>query len=95
MNSAYIGEALGMFVFVYIALTQSDPITIAVGLFIGIVIAVTFKSKAFLNPAIALASYGKGDNISGDECAFYIGGELVGAAAALGIFMLFKNQITQ
>ena len=95
MNQEYIGEALGMFVFVYIALTQSDPITIAVGLFIGIVIAATFKSKAFLNPAIALASYGTGDNVTGDQCAFYIGGELVGAGAALAVFMLFKNQITK
>lgn len=90
MNCEYVGEAIGMFVFVYIALTSSDPIQIAVALFIGILIAATFKSNAYLNPGIAIGSYADG-RVSGDVTAKYVGSELIGVALALGALYVQKN----
>jgi glycerol uptake facilitator-like aquaporin len=100
MNSEYIGEALGTFVFVYIALTQTEPITIAVGLFVGILIAMTFRSKSFLNPGIAIGNYfgaycdpdNKSKYITGDEAVKYIGAEFVGVALSLAVFYMYVNQ---
>jgi glycerol uptake facilitator-like aquaporin len=92
MSSQYIGETIGTFIFVYIALTNpTDPVAIAVGLFIGILIAITFKSNAYLNPATALANYANG-NIKGDETCAYIGAELAGVLLSLGLFYLYTNQ---
>jgi glycerol uptake facilitator-like aquaporin len=91
IESQYVGEAIGMFVFVYIALTQTEPITIAIALFIGILIAITFKSKAYLNPGIAIADYVRG-SMTGDETIKYIGAELSGVALSLGLLYLYNNK---
>ena len=64
---------------------------IAVGLFVGILIAATFKSNSYLNPGIAIANYANG-NISGDETLKYIGSEFIGVALSLGLFYLYKTQ---
>lgn len=92
-----IGEILGTFIFVYVAITESDPIRIAVALFIGIIIAMAFGSKGFLNPAVALGTYGKdqlneGNTVSGRDTTLYIGCELLGVLIALG-FVYLKNQL--
>lgn len=91
-----IGEILGTFVFVYIALTQTEPLTIAVGLFVGIMIAVSFGSKAYLNPGIAIGDYSrnevlKQEGTNGTDAMSYIGSELLGVVLAV-IVVYVQNQ---
>lgn len=91
-----IGEILGTFVFVYVALTQSEPLTIAVGLFVGMMIAISFGSKGYLNPGIAIGDYSKNqvltkEGITGTDTMSYIGSELLGVMFAV-IAVYIKNQ---
>jgi glycerol uptake facilitator-like aquaporin len=87
-----IGEVLGMFVFVYIALTQKEPLIIVTGLFVGIMIAASFGSKSYLNPGVVIADYGRSQitksesgssDFTGREATSYIGCELLGAVLAI------------
>ena len=80
MIKDYIAEGVGSFVFFAIVFTQKDPIYIAVGLLIGILIA-SIASQSHLNPAISTISYVKGD-ISGEIAIGYIVSQLIGAFIA-------------
>ena len=81
MLKTYIAEAVGSFVFFAIVLTKGEPVMIAVGLLVGILIA-TIASQGHLNPCISLMSYING-GMSGDEALSYIAAQIVGAIGAI------------
>jgi hypothetical protein len=84
MFKIYIAEALGSFIFFSIVLTYKDPIYIAIGLLIGILIAsiASQASQPHLNPAVTTMVYLNG-NISGEISIGFIGAQLFGAFAAV------------
>ena len=96
-TSECVGEILGMFVFIYIALTQTEPLIIVTGLFVGIMIAASFGSKAYLNPGIAIGDYSKDqiikseNQITGRDTTSYIGCELLGVVLAV-ILVYIQNE---
>lgn len=81
MIGTYIAEAVGSFIFFAIFLTKGEPVMIAVGLLVGILVA-TIASQGHLNPAITAMAYMEG-KVSGDESIGYIGAQIVGAIAAV------------
>jgi glycerol uptake facilitator-like aquaporin len=81
MIQTYIAEAVGSFIFFAIILTKGEPVMVAVGLLVGILIA-TIASQGHLNPAITLIAYMEG-KVSGDESIGYICAQIVGAIAAV------------
>lgn len=80
-HQIYLNEALGSFVFFLVILSTGDPIMIAVGLLIGIIIA-SMSSGAHLNPAVTGMMLMKG-NINQQQAMWYVGAQLLGAFAAL------------
>jgi len=84
MLKIYIAEALGSFIFFSIVLTYKNPIYIAIGLLIGILIAsiASQASQPHLNPAVTTMVYLNG-NISGEISIGFIGAQLFGAFAAV------------
>ncbi len=95
MLNEYIAEAVGSFVFFTIILTKNDPIFIAVGLLIGILIA-SIASQAHLNPGVTAMAYMKGD-MTGDRSIGYVGAQLVGAILAVqwSRFMKAPNDLNK
>ena len=81
MLNEYVAEALGSFIFFTIVLTKSDPVMIAVGLLIGILIS-SIASNSDLNPAISTMNYLNG-KIDGDKAVCYISAQLFGAFLAI------------
>lgn len=96
-TSECIGEVLGMFVFVYIALTQTEPLIIVTGFFVGIMIAASLGSKSYLNPGIVVGSYAEeklkesANNDNGRDAISYIGCELLGVVLAV-LLVYIKNE---
>lgn len=89
MNT-YLAEAVGSFVFFTIVLSNKDPIMIAVGLLVAILLA-SIASQSHLNPAISLMAYLKKD-ISMTEMAYYILSQVVGAYLAIQYVNILKNK---
>lgn len=89
MIETYIAEAVGSFIFFAIILTKSEPVMIAVGLLVGILIA-TIASQGHLNPAVTLMAYMEG-KVSGDESIGYIGAQIVGAIAAIQWYNFYSK----
>ena len=81
MLNEYVAEAVGSFVFFTIVLTKGDPVMIAVGLLIGILLA-SIASQGHLNPGITAMFYMNG-KMSGDKAIGYVASQLVGAIAAV------------
>ena len=81
MFREYIAEAIGTFIFCSIILTKNEPIFIAVGLLIGIIIA-SIASQAHLNPAVTTMAYMNG-NMDGERSIGYVTSQLVGAIMAV------------
>ena len=81
MLNTYLSEALGSFVFFLIILATGNPIMIAVGLLIGILIA-QLTSQAHLNPAVTgmMLMTGK---VNQTQAMWYVSAQLVGAIAAV------------
>lgn len=86
MLQTYIAEAVGSFVFFAVILTKGEPVMIAVGLLIGIIIA-SIASEQHLNPCVTAMAYMKGD-MDGNESINYIAAQLAGAIMAV---QWFKN----
>ena len=89
MNT-YLAESVGYFVFFTIVLTNKDPIMIAVGLLVAILLA-SIASQGHLNPAISLMAYLKKD-ISMTEMAYYILSQVAGAYLAIQYVNIVKNK---
>jgi len=89
MNT-YLAEAVGSFVFFTIVLTNKDPIMIAVGLLVAILLA-SIASQGHLNPAISLMAYLKKD-ISMTEMAYYVLSQVAGAYLAIQYINIVKNK---
>ena len=81
MLSTYIAEAVGSFIFFAVILTKGDPVMIAVGLLVGILVA-TIASQGHLNPCVTAMVYMEG-KMSGDEAISYVAAQIVGAIAAV------------
>ena len=81
MIETYIAEAVGSFIFFTLVLTKGEPVMVAVGLLVGILVA-TIASQGHLNPAITAMAYIEG-KVTGDESIGYIGAQLVGAFFAV------------
>lgn len=81
MLGTYIAEAVGSFIFFTVILTRGDPVMIAVGLLVGILVA-TIASQGHLNPCVTAMFYMEG-KMSGDESIAYIASQLAGAIAAV------------
>ena len=90
MLKEYIAEGAGSFVFFAIIFTQKNPILMAVGLLIGILIA-SIASQGHLNPAISTISYIRGE-MSGEVAVGYIVSQLIGAYAGYKFSILVKNK---
>ena len=80
-SQVYLNEALGSCIFFLVILATSDPIMIAVGLLIGIIIA-SMSTQAHLNPAVTGMMYMNG-KVNETEAMWYIGAQLLGAFVAL------------
>ncbi len=95
MFREYIAEAIGSFIFFSIILTKNDPILIAVGLLIGILIA-SIASQAHLNPAVTTMAYMNGD-MDGEKSIGYVASQLVGAIMAVqwARYMGEKSDLSQ
>lgn len=87
---SYISEALGTFVFFLIILSTGDPVMIAVGLLIGILLA-QLASPAHLNPAVTSMMWMQG-KIGNNEAALLVGAQLLGAVAAVYWFNSLKQR---
>jgi glycerol uptake facilitator-like aquaporin len=81
MIGTYIAEAVGSFIFFAVILTKGEPVMVAVGLLVGILVA-TISSQGHLNPAVTAMAYLEG-KVTGDESIGYIGAQLIGAIAAV------------
>jgi len=81
MLSTYIAEAVGSFVFFAVILTKGEPVMIAVGLLVGILVA-TIASQGHLNPCVTLMTYMEG-KMKGEEAITYIASQIVGAILAV------------
>ena len=94
MFGTYIAEAVGSFIFFAIVLTKGDPVMIAVGLLVGILVA-TIASQGHLNPCITAMVYMEG-KMDGDEAVAYIAAQLAGAIVAVQWYNFYstgKNKI--
>ncbi len=89
MIETYVAEAVGSFVFFAIVLTKGDPVMIAVGLLVGILIA-TIASQGHLNPCITIMAYMEG-KVTGDESIGYISAQFIGVFAAVQWYNFYKN----
>ncbi len=90
MLKTYIAEAVGSFVFFTIVLTKGEPVMIAVGLLVGILVA-TIASQGHLNPCITAMFYMNG-GITGDEALSYVAAQVVGA---IGAVQWYNSYITK
>lgn len=81
MIGTYIAEAVGSFIFFAVILTKGEPVMVAVGLLVGILVA-TIASQGHLNPAVTAMAYMEG-KVTGDESIGYIGAQIIGAIAAV------------
>lgn len=90
MLNTYLSEALGSFVFFLIILATGDPIMIAVGLLIGILIA-QLASQAHLNPAVTAMMFLQG-KVDQTEAMWYVGAQLVGAFLAVQYWNAMKKK---
>ena len=95
MLTTYIAEAVGSFIFFAVILTKGEPVMVAVGLLVGILVA-TIASQGHLNPCVTAMVYMEG-KIDGDESIGYIAAQLAGAIAAVQWYNLYskssKNKI--
>lgn len=89
MIQTYIAEAVGSFIFFAVILTKGEPVMIAVGLLVGILVA-TIASQGHLNPAITSIAYMEG-KVSGDEAIGYISAQIIGAIAAVQWYRYFNK----
>jgi glycerol uptake facilitator-like aquaporin len=92
MLSTYIAEAVGSFIFFAVFLTKGEPVMIAVGLLVGILIA-TIASQGHLNPCITAIVYMEG-KMSGDESIGYIAAQLAGAIAAVQWYNFYSKNMS-
>jgi glycerol uptake facilitator-like aquaporin len=81
MISTYIAEAVGSFIFFAVILTKGEPVMIAVGLLVGILVA-TIASQGHLNPAVTTMAYMEG-KVSSEESMGYIVAQIFGAIVAV------------
>lgn len=89
MIGTYIAEAVGSFIFFAVILTKGEPVMIAVGMLVGILVA-TIASQGHLNPAITGIAYMEG-KVSGDQALGYIGAQIFGAILAVQWFRYFNK----
>ena len=81
MIGTYVAEAVGSFIFFTVILTKGEPVMVAVGLLVGILVA-TIASHGHLNPAVTVMAYMQG-KVTGDESIGYICAQVVGAISAV------------
>lgn len=89
MIGTYLAEAVGSFIFFAVILTKGEPVMIAVGFLVGILVA-TIASQGHLNPAITGIAYMEG-KVSGDEAIGYISAQILGAVVAVMWFRYFSK----
>ena len=89
MLNTYIAEAVGSFIFFAVILTKGEPVMIAVGLLVGILVA-TIASQGHLNPCVTVMNYMEG-KISGDDAIGYIGSQIAGAIVAVQWYKYFQK----
>ncbi len=88
--NAYLSEALGTFVFLLIILATGDPVMIAVGLLIGILIA-QIASPAHLNPAVTGMMWMQG-KVNNTDAVMFVGAQLLAAVLAVYWWNQMKNK---
>ena len=81
MINTYLAEAVGSFIFFAVILTKGEPVMIAVGLLVGILIA-TIASQGHLNPAVTAMALMEG-KITSEESIGYVGAQIIGAIIAV------------
>lgn len=80
----FISETLGAFVFFLIIKSKGDPVMIAVGLLIGILVA-QLASPAHLNPAVTAMEWMKG-NVNNNDALMLVAAQLAAAFLAVQYF---------
>lgn len=93
MLGTYIAEAVGSFIFFAVILTKGEPVMVAVGLLVGILVA-TIASQGHLNPAVTAMAYMEG-KVSGDESIGYIGAQIVGAFVAVHWYNFYSKSTNE
>ena len=89
MLGTYIAEAVGSFIFFAVILTKGEPVMIAVGLLVGILVA-TIASQGHLNPCVTAMVYMEG-KMDGDQSIAYIAAQLAGAIAAVQWYNFYSS----
>jgi glycerol uptake facilitator-like aquaporin len=92
MIGTYVAEAVGSFIFFAVILTKGEPVMVAVGLLVGILVA-TIASQGHLNPCITGMVYMKG-KMGGDEAIGYIAAQLAGAFMAIQWYSFYMSNPT-
>ncbi len=80
-TNVYLSETLGSSIFFLIILATGDPIMIAVGLLIGILLA-QLASPAHLNPAVTAMMWMQG-KVDSNNALMLVGAQLLGAVLAV------------
>jgi aquaporin Z len=80
----YVVEFLGTFLFLSVIVATGQPILIALSLLLAILLGGSVSGGHF-NPAVSLMFWAKGALTSLD-LAGYVGAQLIGGLAALGVF---------
>jgi len=93
MVGTYVAEAVGSFIFFAIILTIGEPVMIAVGLLVGILVA-SIASQGHLNPCVTGIVYMKG-KISGDEAICYIAAQSIAAILAVQWYNLYSSTLNK
>lgn len=89
MIGTYIAEAVGSFIFFAVILTKGEPVMIAVGFLVGMLVA-TIASQGHLNPCTTTMAYMEG-KMSGDESIGYITAQFIGAIIAVQWFNFYMS----
>lgn len=90
MLGTYIAEAVGSFIFFAVILTKGEPVMIAVGLLVGILVA-TIASQGHLNPCVTAMVYMEG-KMTGDEAIPYIAAQVAGAIGAVQWYNAYTSK---
>src|SRR3990167_4737008 len=92
MIGTYIAEAVGSFIFFAVILTKGEPVMIAVGLLVAILVA-TIASQGHLNPAVTTMAYMEG-KMNGEESISYIAAQIIGAIIAVQWYNFYMKNST-
>jgi aquaporin Z len=85
----YLVEFLGTFLFLSVIVATGQPVLIALSLLLVILLGGSISGGHF-NPAVSVMFWAKGA-LTGIDLAGYLGAQLIGGLAALGVFNILHR----